>query len=52
MRGIKVAEEDCPACDGKGTLPFIAQAKPGRRIYPPRCTRCEGKGKVMKKAAN
>jgi DnaJ-class molecular chaperone len=52
MKRIKIVEEECPACNGKGVLPLVKQAKPGRRIYPPRCTKCDGKGRRMKEAAN
>jgi DnaJ-class molecular chaperone len=36
----------CAACDGTG-YPAVAQPKqPGRRIYPPPCKRCSGKGRI------
>ena len=36
----------CSACDGTG-FPKVAQpAQPGRRIYPPPCKRCLGKGRI------
>jgi hypothetical protein len=28
--------------------PEVKQPAPGRRIYPPRCTQCEGKGRITK----
>jgi DnaJ-class molecular chaperone len=48
MKPIKsdVVEENCPACNGTGFLPVVKQPAPGKRIYPPRCTKCDGKGKV------
>ena len=48
MKPIKsdVVEEICPACNGTGFLPVIKQPAPGKRIYPPRCTKCGGKGKL------
>jgi DnaJ-class molecular chaperone len=40
------AEIKCPACDGTG-FPTVAQpAKPGRKIFPPPCKQCLGKGRV------
>jgi DnaJ-class molecular chaperone len=46
----KPAEFKCPACKGTG-FPAVKQpAQPGRKIYPARCERCDGKGWV--KAAN
>jgi DnaJ-class molecular chaperone len=47
----KVIERICSACDGTGVLPVIKQsAQPGRRIYPPRCEKCGGKGRITKAA--
>jgi DnaJ-class molecular chaperone len=46
----KPAELKCPACKGTG-FPAVKQpAQPGRKIYPARCERCDGKGWV--EAAN
>ena len=39
-------EEKCPACGGTG-FPAVQQPKPGRRIYPPPCKTCGGKGRLM-----
>jgi DnaJ-class molecular chaperone len=44
MKGEKVAEHKCPTCKGTGVLPVNKRAPEGRRIYPARCDRCEGKG--------
>ena len=39
-------ELKCSACDGTG-FPKVAQpAQPGRKIYPPPCKWCLGKGRV------
>jgi hypothetical protein len=39
-------EIKCAACDGTG-YPAVAQPKqPGRRIYPPPCKQCSGKGRI------
>jgi len=48
MRPTKseAVEVICPACNGTGFLPVINQPAPGKRIYAPRCTKCDGKGRV------
>jgi DnaJ-class molecular chaperone len=46
----KVEERECPACKGAGFAAVKQPAEPGRRIYPPQCDRCGGKGRV--EAAN
>ena len=39
-------ELKCSACDGTG-FPKVAQpAQPGRKIYPPPCKQCLGKGRI------
>jgi DnaJ-class molecular chaperone len=41
-----IKERECSGCGGTG---FISVAQPkqlGRRIFPPRCSKCEGKGKI------
>ena len=50
MKPIKsdIVEEICPACNGTGFLPVIKQPAPGKRIYPPRCTKCSGKGRITR----
>ena len=52
MKPIKsdIVEEICPACNGTGFLPVIKQPAPGKRIYTPRCTKCDGKGRITKAA--
>jgi DnaJ-class molecular chaperone len=36
----------CSACGGTG-FPKVAQpAQPGRKIYPPPCKQCLGKGRI------
>jgi DnaJ-class molecular chaperone len=43
MKGSKIKEHVCPACNGTG-YPVVKQ--PGRKIYPLKCKSCDGKGKV------
>jgi DnaJ-class molecular chaperone len=46
MKSPKIKERVCPACNGTG-YPVVKQpVQPGRRIYPVKCTSCDGKGKV------
>ena len=45
-----VVEEICSACSGTGFLPMIKQPGPGKRINPPRCARCDGKGRLPRPA--
>jgi DnaJ-class molecular chaperone len=40
------AEVKCSACDGTGRPAVEQPAKPGRRIFPPACKQCHGKGRV------
>jgi len=43
MKGSKIKERACPACNGTG-YPVVKQpVQPGRRIYPVKCTSCDGK---------
>ena len=41
-------EQRCPACDGTGVLATIQPEQPDRRIYPPPCGECDGKGRIPK----
>jgi DnaJ-class molecular chaperone len=46
MRGAKIKEHVCPACNGTG-YPVVTQpVQPGRKIYPAKCKTCGGSGKV------
>jgi DnaJ-class molecular chaperone len=46
MKGSKIKEHVCPDCNGTG-YPVVKQpVQPGHRIYPVKCTSCDGKGKV------
>ncbi len=42
-------EHRCPICNGTG-FPPVKQPVPGRRIYPPPCKACGGKGRIKEKA--
>jgi DnaJ-class molecular chaperone len=42
----KTKEHMCVACNGTG-FPVVEQpAQPGRKIYPVKCSACDGKGKI------
>lgn len=47
MKRTKMArtESKCAACNGSGFSAVKQPAQPGRRIYPPRCVKCDGSGK-------
>jgi DnaJ-class molecular chaperone len=45
-------EKRCPACDGTGSSAVEKPAQPGRRIYPPPCVECDGKGRIPKAEAD
>ena len=40
------AEVKCSACDGTGFQAVAQPAQPGRKIYPPPCKWCLGKGRI------
>jgi hypothetical protein len=37
-------------CNGTGFPPVIKPARPGRKIYPPLCNVCGGKGRIRAQA--
>jgi DnaJ-class molecular chaperone len=41
-------ENKCAACRGTGFAVVKQPAQPGRRIYPPRCAKCHGSGRIRK----
>jgi DnaJ-class molecular chaperone len=43
-------ERECSACNGTGFAVVTQPVQPGRKLYPPRCKECGGKGRVA--AAN
>jgi DnaJ-class molecular chaperone len=39
-------EQKCPACNGTG-FPVVKQpVQPDRKVYPTRCEKCGGKGRI------
>lgn len=47
----RATEKKCSACNGSGFKPVRLVPQPGRKIYPARCEKCGGKGRV-RRAAN
>jgi DnaJ-class molecular chaperone len=45
MRGAKIKEHVCPACNGTGYPVVTHPVQPGRKIYPAKCKTCGGSGK-------
>lgn len=45
------AEVKCEACNGTGFPPVMQPSRLGRRLYPPPCTVCGGKGRVARTEA-
>jgi len=41
----------CPACDGTGLQKVKQPTQPGRKVYPPKCAECLGKGRIQRPAA-
>jgi hypothetical protein len=41
-------EIKCEACKGTGFAITKKPVQPGRRIYPERCNKCDGKGRIIK----
>jgi hypothetical protein len=50
MKPKPSARSGADACNGMGTDPTY-KPEPGRRIYPGRCTKCDGKGRIMPKSS-
>jgi DnaJ-class molecular chaperone len=46
MMAPKVKEHTCVACNGTGFPVVMQPVRPGRKIYPVKCTACAGKGKI------
>ena len=51
LRRDALADEiKCEACDGTGVEIVEQPSEPGKRIFPPRCKVCDGKGHVPVKS--
>jgi DnaJ-class molecular chaperone len=46
----KPTEQECPACKGTGYPVVVQPARPGRKIYPPLCNKCGGRGRITEAA--
>ena len=46
MMAPKIKEHTCVACNGTGFPVVMQPVRPGRKIYPVKCTACAGKGKI------
>jgi DnaJ-class molecular chaperone len=44
-----INERECSGCSGTGFAVVTQPKAPGRRIFPPRCSKCEGKGRILVK---
>jgi DnaJ-class molecular chaperone len=44
-------EHECPACNGTGYPMVMQPVQADRKIYPVRCEKCGGKGRVTAIAA-
>jgi DnaJ-class molecular chaperone len=43
-----LTEAVCPTCSGTGFQKVKQPETPGRRVYPPKCPECLGKGRIEK----
>ena len=48
---VNPTERKCPECNGTGFVVVVQPVQPTRRVYPPPCKKCGGKGRI-KEAAN
>jgi len=48
--GTKATEIKCPACNGTGYPMVMQPVQPGRKIYPAKCKKCGGKGRIAEAA--
>jgi hypothetical protein len=48
MKSAVLVEEKCQAFDGAGHQAVKQPSQPNRRIYPPPCKECGGKGRITK----
>lgn len=45
MKELKT-EVRCDACNGTGSQPPKQSERPARRIFPPKCKKCGGRGRI------
>jgi DnaJ-class molecular chaperone len=43
---VRPIEHKCPECNGTGLAVVSQPGRPGIRIYPARCKKCLGKGRI------
>lgn len=43
-------EIKCDTCNGTGFQSVMQPVQPGKKIYPPPCKKCGGKGRIKKAA--
>jgi DnaJ-class molecular chaperone len=48
MKNAAPVEEKCQACNGTGHQAAKQPSQADRRIYPPPCKECSGKGRITK----
>jgi DnaJ-class molecular chaperone len=44
-----IKERECSGCGGTGFMAVVQPKDLGRRIFAPRCPKCEGKGRIAVK---
>jgi DnaJ-class molecular chaperone len=44
-----IKERKCSGCNGTGFVAVVQPKESGRRIFAPRCSKCEGKGRTPAK---
>jgi DnaJ-class molecular chaperone len=52
LNGEPMREVTCSACEGTGLLKVKQPVQPGRKIYPPQCSWCRGKGRLTIEAGS
>jgi DnaJ-class molecular chaperone len=50
-KNLAAGEEQCSTCNGTGFAKVRQRAKPGLRVYPPKCAKCGGRGRFTKRNA-
>jgi DnaJ-class molecular chaperone len=46
-----LTEVICPVCNGTGLQNVKQPVQPGRKVFPPKCAECLGKGRINKPTA-